>query len=158
MYLIVDAELFDWILLYLYLYLCLCFEVEVYAGQPSRPIGHFLSAVALTDTFAQPIVEASAATSRGTDSQMQRLHFIAVLEMPATNKGAREEMQLSELGVVHIVCTPLHSEMNISLHGPTDLGFRRLRCIMQLTPFTHFADISSTLGKVKWPYKILLRT
>ena len=109
MYLIVDAELFDWILLYLYLYLylclCLCFEVEVYAGQPSRPIGHFLSAVALPGTFAQPIVEASAATSRGTDSQMQRLHFIAVLEMPATNKGAREEMQLSEPGVVQIVCS-----------------------------------------------------
>ena len=109
MYLIVDAELFDWILLYLYLYLCLCFEVEVYAGQPSRPIGHFLSAVALPGTFAQPIVEASAATSRGTDSQMQRLHFIAVLEMPATNKGAREEMQLSELGVVHTIVCSVHA-------------------------------------------------
>ena len=30
---------------------CLCFEVD--AAQPSRPIGHFLSAVAAADTFAQ---------------------------------------------------------------------------------------------------------
>ena len=49
-----------------------------------------------------------------------------------------QEMQLSEHWVLlHIACKPLH----ISLHAASDLDFRRVRCIMQLTPFTHFAEM-----------------
>jgi len=49
---------------------------------------------------------------------------------PPPTSERTEEMQLREHRVVHIVCTPVH----ISLHGTSDLDFRRLRCIMQLTP------------------------
>ena len=66
------------------LYLCLClrlylyFEVEVDAAQPSRPIGHFLSAVAPADTFAQapsPLLPVHP-LSNAKCGKERRLHFV----------------------------------------------------------------------------------
>ena len=67
------------------LYLCLClrlylyFEVEVDAAQPSRPIGHFLSAVAPADTFAQapsPPLLPVHPLSNAKCGKERRLHFV----------------------------------------------------------------------------------
>ena len=139
------------------------FEVEVDAAQPSRPIGHFLSAVALfctvlhNFTVVQLCSVAQLHSPRLLHSLLHRALLALALAQPAPPtlqcKGSTllqqlwrwppptsertEEMQLREHRVVHIVCTPMHivcTPVHISLHGTSDLDFRRLRCIMQLTP------------------------
>ena len=76
---IAKLSTFTLLSLYLYLCLCLCFELEVDAAQPSRPIGHFLSAAASpSDTFAQaprppPPVHKLSNAKCGKE---RRLHFV----------------------------------------------------------------------------------
>lgn len=93
------------------------------------------------------LLHGSSSTS-GAGAQMQILHFIAVLEIQLWGGGSAVERRRNGVHNVHNVHT-VHATALPDEHfiASKDLDFRRLRCIMQLTPFTHFVGIYLTLGK-----------